>query len=1115
MSVISPVLKEYTVQPNDVVIKSISGPVNFYYYKPKIDVYLTKKANEYPLIILFGDKNTDKNNLCNPCSCVDATKCCYKISDPNFLKLLDALHLDDKYPVSFCYQSIEKNVKDNMMNEFNISVSSSNNQKIKWKRIGFDYRSIEKYFEPNLYRLLNALKQIYSLNDPQIKNKEKKRSSINFFQEMFILSVFKHIKTLKNFISLLYEDDQFTINKFTDELFRFIESKDTNSLISKILLKNKTSVYGNIEVWKNIYLEIVQKENFGLEIVQKKNIKITSLKKLISKFETILDIDNDEYDVTVMDALIYITKLMDPLISIESLLNIIGIRDDKKNSSLSLCYSYINYVFNINKILESKYFRSKYYLVNKIEISGDDLSRCLKINFLLNITNDINSHIRLIKNPELLEGEAIEASSLLPPARASAAEAIPKPTIVYKYQIIQKGNIYEIYTERNPCAIFKIETKPTPHIYIEEIKMKDEQRKCILPFDFILDIIHIFAKQNKIKEIRLLDASNFEIGYTEEGRIFYEKFYLPYIYLYEKGKLFSLYQDGNRGFVPLNGESRIYKKINKFLSEGAARFRVDYPKLNLYKRGYELQTLTKKVMKGEKSLQRKIDKDVSTYKRDYDSFKEYIDDILYKEGIKLFKPGKLEGDILEFQTDFHQPYGRGPKLIVTDFVNKQIKTLDFSQIPSEPRVKLALPPPPIVKPVVKPAAAAAAAAAVPDQPKLISLDRLPKLVNKRTLNFAITKDIKLPDCLSDKVYAANMKFENEILNNKNIKIYLKNIGPNETTIEIDVKYEGFDDMAKYNKIIANFKLKKIRELGTGSFETVVNLYSIIGTDIYVSVKSVSRMEDFSSLDYQDFVKDSGVIALKNIRDSGIKHYYIMSYMNGTLKELGKIVNLNSPVHTALILYLIQEIMVQLKWLKDKKCYYFDIKRVNIMYRCTKDLISVHIIDLDSCDSVNYSDYPPPETIVYGSDNPRSIVKGIVEQNSDVLESYQSYMIGLTILSTIFTHENDENDKALEFINKLRWEPIIPSIKKDQILEKHNLSDFYVLSKSTIGLINGLIDNLSIDISIKNLLKVMIIGYIDKAEIRNQGGRPYLYIPRYGLDKQKSGGYLTDLTHYCY
>ncbi len=104
MSVISQVLKE-KVQPNYVVIKSISRPVNFY-YKPKYSVYLEKKANKYPLIILFGDDKSNKNNRCNPCSCVDATKCCYKISDPNFLKLLDALHLDDKYPVSFCYQSI-------------------------------------------------------------------------------------------------------------------------------------------------------------------------------------------------------------------------------------------------------------------------------------------------------------------------------------------------------------------------------------------------------------------------------------------------------------------------------------------------------------------------------------------------------------------------------------------------------------------------------------------------------------------------------------------------------------------------------------------------------------------------------------------------------------------------------------------------------------------------------------------------------------------------------------------------------------------------------------------------------------------------------------------------
>jgi hypothetical protein len=76
-------------------ISSISGPISFYYFRP------TNRLSKLPLIMLFGDLHRSWKDTCTDCVCSKETKsCCYKLSDPELLKLFDTLGSVD-YPVDF------------------------------------------------------------------------------------------------------------------------------------------------------------------------------------------------------------------------------------------------------------------------------------------------------------------------------------------------------------------------------------------------------------------------------------------------------------------------------------------------------------------------------------------------------------------------------------------------------------------------------------------------------------------------------------------------------------------------------------------------------------------------------------------------------------------------------------------------------------------------------------------------------------------------------------------------------------------------------------------------------------------------------------------------------
>ena len=147
--------KKYGIKISDKNIKSISGPVNMTYLRPMDK----NNANYLPLIILFGDLHFSKEGMCDPCTCTyDSEKCCYSLSDPAFLKLLDKLVFSEKHPIDFYIEtSLSGNLlgfKGGIMEYFttgdmiscynHTNVNKCPTKKIRWHVGGLSYHEIKQ-----------------------------------------------------------------------------------------------------------------------------------------------------------------------------------------------------------------------------------------------------------------------------------------------------------------------------------------------------------------------------------------------------------------------------------------------------------------------------------------------------------------------------------------------------------------------------------------------------------------------------------------------------------------------------------------------------------------------------------------------------------------------------------------------------------------------------------------------------------------------------------------------------------------------------------------------------------------------------------------------------------
>ncbi len=397
-----------------VTISSISGPVSFYYLRPKASVYKNGNAYYFPLIILFGDAHRSYQNMCSNCVCVDKI-CCYKLSDTALLQKFDTLS-SKEHPVDFytetSFAGTGEGFSRGMMEYFttgdmvscyhrrfkNTSRDKCPTKNIRWQAgdvrtagisvtmlAGDDYDQDyvdtskkfkeDKYIESQLYYLMRLTNDIEA--DSQYSEYSAKESS-----------VFKNMDEFKKLLSSIIDDDgkHYNTKRFARTLFGMMNSD--NSAIYKQIQKQTFEKFNDINLWADFYASSIDNELKIDPIV---------LKKLI-----------DEVDFTGGGYFYFLShgdrkllnefgvSLRTSLLDVYVMARIFKQPTGGKRSSLSFCYFGDDHIENIQRLLLKTGFYESVIEQRKPVIDYSKVSRCQQFNFSLNLTKEVNKHNKAI-----------------------------------------------------------------------------------------------------------------------------------------------------------------------------------------------------------------------------------------------------------------------------------------------------------------------------------------------------------------------------------------------------------------------------------------------------------------------------------------------------------------------------------------------------------------------------------------------------------------------------------------------------------------------------------------------------------------------------------------------
>jgi hypothetical protein len=432
---------------NDKLIKSISGPVSFYYLKP----INSSESKYFPLIVLFGDYHRSKDNICNNCKCENKKNCCYTISDKNFLSLLDSLVYDDKYPVDFYTETFLLGTSIGFKNGFMEDLTTGNmmtcyhknlkhnkqkcpTKKIRWqagdaRQSAFKvilneneniegiitnetfhitleknnyYKKISKKTINSSYiegQICSIIRRIYHILNLLVEEKLIKGDNhfINIIELNNYLkkSIFKNIDGFISFLKLLYDDKTKSYTNYYVFIKNFFEimTKD-NSLIYKQILKQDYKFFRNKDFWSNIYIHRLVSDI----ISSKTNYVINNDDDI---FETLKNIiNNNIINISLYINIIPLFKLFMLLnnffeiiiLDLYTLLRIFKQPENGYRSSLCFCYFGDRHILNIVKILTDSQLIGKYELIHSIERNLESVNRCLNIDFSLNLSEEVQIH---------------------------------------------------------------------------------------------------------------------------------------------------------------------------------------------------------------------------------------------------------------------------------------------------------------------------------------------------------------------------------------------------------------------------------------------------------------------------------------------------------------------------------------------------------------------------------------------------------------------------------------------------------------------------------------------------------------------------------------------------
>jgi len=420
-------------------ISAISGPVSFYYLRPKKDVYKKGNGHYFPLIVLFGDYHSSLATTCKPCAW-NKGQGCYKLSDLRFLRKLDTLSTP-QHPVDFYTETVLSGtgsgfnggmLKDLTSGEMiscyhhrlrGTSYDKCPTKNIRWhagetRMIWTDeliYGYKEDYFMNNLYKnpsniskmekhtwieqeFSTILFQLELLKKKNNSNVHKKiyRDRINVILRN---GVFKNIEGFQRLLLTLCDDSNgskyINLDKFAETFFGMF-TKD-NSLIYKQIAKQSYLPFRSFQKWVDFYKQSLnyraysyirslvksKQEHRILYYIEKQNLRKTIENLPASLSDPDFDFSNfylDEYFVTYICA---------PLLDLYTIARIMKQPTEGIRSSLSFGYFGDAHVENIVQLLVST---NMYEIV--CEKPGDfyNISRCKTFDVTLNLSEEVRLH---------------------------------------------------------------------------------------------------------------------------------------------------------------------------------------------------------------------------------------------------------------------------------------------------------------------------------------------------------------------------------------------------------------------------------------------------------------------------------------------------------------------------------------------------------------------------------------------------------------------------------------------------------------------------------------------------------------------------------------------------
>ena len=407
------------IKIQDTILKSISGPVSFYYLKPIVN---DSSIQYFPLLIFFGDYHFSKKYNCKKCTCIDKTNCCYTISDPSFLQLLDTLP-DKKHPIDFYTETflfgtgtgfeggyMEDLTTKNMISCYHPSIKNTNvdtcyTKNIRWhagdvRDAGYTNKHSNvfltdliksKHYPANIfikfknhsyieYQFDALLTYLYHINLFFI-NKEYSNVDVYIknFHILLSKSVFKNKKTFISLLTTLLDTKhkKLTFSKFTSTFFSMMNLN--NSLIYKQIAKQQFVPFKNISFWSSVF------EKSIIDLFEThSSLTYTNVIELLYWLDIVEDMNTNKVEMNSKFLYLFTVYTTTPFLDIYTLTRIFKKPTNDQRSSLSFIYVGNDHILNMINIV-----KPYYKVVHSIPKNVNYINRCLNINFKLDLTKDI------------------------------------------------------------------------------------------------------------------------------------------------------------------------------------------------------------------------------------------------------------------------------------------------------------------------------------------------------------------------------------------------------------------------------------------------------------------------------------------------------------------------------------------------------------------------------------------------------------------------------------------------------------------------------------------------------------------------------------------------------